>query len=71
MLSVGIQRHRPELVEPYEPYLLGDLTIDYAQSRVTVAGRPVELTGIEYRMLAELSVSAGQVLTNLQLLQTV
>ena len=32
---------------------------------------PLELTGIEYRMLAELSVSAGRVLTNVQLLQRV
>ena len=43
----------PELVEPSEPYLLGDLNIDYAQSRVTVAGRPVVLTGLEYRILAK------------------
>ena len=70
-ISPALRRRAvPELVEPYEPYLLRDLTIDYAQSRVTVAGRPVELAGIEYRMLAELSVSAGQVLTNVQLLQT-
>ena len=37
----------------------GDLTVDYAQRRVTVAGRTVALTGIEYRMLVELSVNAG------------
>ena len=61
----------PELVEPSEPYVLGDLTIDYAQRLVTVAGRPVELTGLEYRMLAALSVSLGRVLTNNQLLQRV
>ena len=65
------RRTVPELVEPSEPYVLGDLTIDYAERRVTVAGRPVELTDIEYRMLAELSVSAGRVLTNVQLLQRV
>ena len=60
-----------DLVEPSEPYLLGDLTIDYAQNTVTVAGSPLRLTDIEYRMLAELSVSAGRVLTNVQLLQRV
>ena len=65
------RRTVPELVEPSEPYVLGDLTIDYAERQVTVAGRPVELTDIEYRMLAELSVSAGRVLTNVQLLQRV
>lgn len=60
-----------DLIEPSEPFLLGDLTIDYAQNTVTVAGRPIRLTDIEYRMLAELSVGAGRVLTNVQLLQRV
>ena len=44
--------------EPSEPYVLGDLTIDYAQRRVTVAGRRVRLTPTEYGMLAELSAHA-------------
>ena len=38
---------------------------------MTVAGRPVELTGIKYRMLAEHSVGVGQMLTNVHLLQRV
>ena len=49
----------------------GDLTIDYPQRRVTMAGRPVALTGIEYRMLVELSVNAGRALTHERLLQRV
>ncbi len=65
------RRASPELVHPSEPYLLGELTIDYAQRRTTIAGRPVELTNIEYRMLVELSVNADRVLTNFQLLQRV
>ena len=65
------RRTVPELVEPSEPYVLGDLTIDYVERQVTVAGHPVELTGIEYRMLAELSAGADRVLTNVQLLQRV
>ena len=32
--------------EPLEPYVMGDLTIDYAQRSVTVAGHMVELTAI-------------------------
>ena len=59
------------LVEPSEPYILGDLVIAYPESRVTLAGRPVELTDTEYRVLVELSVGAGRVLTNVQLLQRV
>ncbi len=49
----------------------GDLTVDYPQRRVTVAGTPVELTDIEYRMLVELSVNAGRALTHVHLLQRV
>ena len=54
-----------------EPYLIGDLTIDYFQRRVIVAGSPVDLTDIEYRMLAELSANAGRILTHEQLLRRV
>ena len=65
------RRAAPELAAPSEPYCLGELTIDYAERRVTVAGRPIDLTNIEYRMLAELAVNAGRVVTNFQLLRRV
>ena len=55
----------------HEPYALGDLTINYAERRVTVAGCPVQLTATEYKLLFELSVNAGQVLTQDQLLRRV
>ena len=51
--------------------MAGDVTIDYARHRVTLAGRPVELTPIEYRLLSELSMNAGRVLTHEHLLQRV
>ena len=54
---------RREVPKPSEPFVLGDLTVNYAELRVTIAGRRAELTAIEYRMLAELSASAGRVLT--------
>ena len=57
--------------EPSEPSVLGDLVMDYAERRVTFAGRPVELMAFEYRMLAELSAKAGRVLTYEHLLQQV
>ena len=47
--------------EPQKPYKLGDLTIDYRLRSVNVAGRSVRLTKTEYRLLTELSVSAGEV----------
>ena len=49
--------------EPSEPYTFGELTIDYANRSVTLAGRSVQLVAMEYRMLAELSANAGRVLT--------
>ena len=54
-----------------EPYVLGDLAIDYPQRRVTLAGRSVELVAIEYRMLTELSANGGRMLTYEHLLQRV
>ena len=65
------KRAAPELTQPSEPYVRGDLTVDYPRRRVTVAGTPVELTDIEYRMLVELSVNAGRALTHVHLLQRV
>ena len=46
-----------------EPLVIGELTIDYDARRVTVAGRPVELTATEYQVLRVLSMNAGRVLT--------
>ena len=54
--------------EPSEPYVRGGLTIDYASRRVVLAGRPVNLTPTEFRVLAELSANGGQVLTYQRLL---
>ena len=65
------KRAAPELAQPSEPYVWRDLTVDYAQRRVTVAGNPVELTDIEYRLLVELSANAGRALTHERLLQRV
>ena len=39
--------------------MLGDLAVDRATRRVTVAGRPVRLTAIEYKLLHTLSLDAG------------
>ncbi len=65
------KREAPEWAEPSQPYVFGDLTIDYAERRVTLAGRPVQLTAIEYGLLFELSANAGRVLTYDRLLQRV
>ena len=57
--------------EPSGPYVLGDLIIDYARRRVTLAGHRVQLTPTEYGMLAELTAHAGRVLTYEHLLERV
>ena len=65
------KREAPEWAEPSEPFVLGELAVDYAERRVTLAGRPVQLTAIEYGLLFELSVNAGRVLTYDRLLRRV
>lgn len=55
-----------------EPVLTcGDLVIDLAQRRVTVAEREVKLTPTEYELLKILAQHRGRVLTHKQLLQAV
>jgi DNA-binding response OmpR family regulator len=49
----------------------GDLTIDFDQRRVTVAGRLADLTPTEYRLLETLARRAGQPLSTEQLLHEV
>ena len=65
------KREAPEWAEPSEPFVLGELTIDYSERRVTLAGRLVQLTAIEYGLLFKLSANAGRVLTYDRLLRRV
>ncbi|MDE2761527.1 MAG: response regulator [Gemmatimonadota bacterium] len=51
------------------PFEFGRLRIDYDRRRVTVAGRPVELTATEYEVLRVLSTLAGRVATYRSLLR--
>ena len=57
--------------QPPAPFAAGELTINYAERRVSLAGRPVPLTDIEYRLLCELAANAGRVLSHVELLQRV
>jgi len=52
-------------------FSVGDLQVDLAQRHVAVAGQPVHLTPIEYRLLATLVRHAGKLLTHHQLLNEV
>ena len=49
----------------------GDLHIDYAQHAVTVAGREIDLTPGEYRLLERLALNAGRVVVQDELLRRV
>ena len=62
---------RRAIAEPLEPYVHGDLVIDFTQRRATLGGEPVPLVALEYRLLAELAAHAGQVLTYERLLERV
>ena len=50
---------------------IGDLAIDFAQHRATLAGQELELTPIEYRLLAYLGQNVGRVVTQDLLLEHV
>ena len=51
--------------------VLEDLTINFAEREVTLAGEPVSLSATEYKLLYELATHAGRVLTYDQILQRV
>ena len=65
------KRTAVDRVQPTRPFAFGDLNIDYVSRQVTVRGRWVRVTEIEYQLLAELSVNAGRILTYQHLLKTV
>jgi DNA-binding response OmpR family regulator len=63
------RRAVPATAEPAEPFVSGELTIDYGERRVSLSGRSIPLTDKEYRLLYELSVNAGRVVPHDHLLQ--
>ena len=54
-----------------EPFVSGDLSVDFARREVTRRGEPVPLTTTEYHLLYHLVRNAGQVLTHETLLARV
>ncbi len=64
-------RHAAAGVTGEAAFTVGDLHVDRAKRRVSVAGRDVHLTPIEYRLLGVLVQHAGRVLTHRQLLRDV
>ena len=65
-------RHSRQAAGASDPiFEIGPLRVDFSRRQVTVAGRDVHLTPIEYRLLSVLAQSAGRVLTHTQLLREV
>ncbi len=57
---------------PTQPsFVSGNLEVNFAQRRVTAAGKEVKLTPTEYALLQELVLNAGKVLTHTHLLNKV
>ena len=52
-----------------EPFVLGELTIEYERRRVSIGERVVTLTATEFELLRILSVNAGRVVTSDSLLR--
>ncbi|MDO8491547.1 MAG: response regulator transcription factor, partial [Dehalococcoidia bacterium] len=52
-------------------FCCGEMVIDFARQRVTVAGKEVELTATEYRLVTYLARNGGRVLTPDQILEKV
>ncbi len=69
----SVLRQRASLLwtDDSEPYMFGDLTINYSQRYVAIGGREVHLTATEYKLLFELSMNAGRVLSHDYLLNRI
>ena len=54
-----------------EPFVVGELVVDYECRLVSVGGEPVELTATEYKVLRVLALDAGRVVSHDTLLRRV
>ncbi len=54
-----------------ETFSCGDLTVEYDRRRVTVEGKEVHLTPIEYKLLCLLILNRGKVLTHSHILKQI
>ncbi|MFZ4165986.1 response regulator transcription factor [Brevundimonas sp. NPDC058933] len=71
-LSARIQAliRRPPLAERSPLHVIGDLTVDVAAHRATRAGRVLDLTPHEFKLLERLARNAGQAVTRTMLLES-
>ena len=69
--SLRINRMNLQAAIPNSVFTLGDLEIDYDRRQVSVAGRNVHVTQIEYNILSLLSQQVGKVLTYSAIIGTI
>ena len=67
----AVLRRTERPVEPREHIEVGELALDAARLRTTVAGRAVELTATEFQILATMAREPGRIFTRSQLLDAV
>jgi len=67
----AVLRRRESAGVPREVLALGPVVLDHGRHEVTVAGRPVELTATEFRILAALMEARSRVLSREQLIDRV
>jgi len=71
-ITAVLRRTSIQRVTTIKPsFASGELEINFNARRVTVAGKEVKLTPIEYNLLQELTLNAGKVLTHTYLLQKI
>jgi DNA-binding response OmpR family regulator len=68
-IEAVLRRGRPAAA--VETFAFGDIVLDLARCELTRAGRPVEITPVEFKLLAAFVRSRGRVLTRQQLLDQV
>lgn len=66
-----LRRARPDAAEPRERIVLGPIVVDGSRHEVTVEGREVSLTALEFRLLLDLARHPGRVQRRAELLERV
>ncbi|HEY7942277.1 MAG TPA: response regulator transcription factor [Candidatus Limnocylindrales bacterium] len=70
-VSRVLERTRRGAARDPAPLRLGDLEVDEARHLATITGRPVDLTAIEFRLLAAIIGADGRVLSRARILDLV
>jgi len=65
------RNEKPARLAGQPEFTAGELLINFSRHRVAVAGEEIKLTPIEYKLLQELALNAGKVLTYSHLLNKV